>query len=189
MKMFGPLGKFWSASKRHPLAVLLAGLVVGVPIGWFLGSRSTVEQSAISPAKATTYTRLSSVELKNKSAQLVTAIRGLARSYYDEDRRLRRLADENSGKTDSHAERERLRNAWLAESAKLHDMFLDRYNTDFWADAVLLRQAIVAKVGAAPGAQDPILFQHPTNILGIVQVANNLELLGKSLPANEQSKP
>ena len=68
-------------------------------------------------------------------------------------------------------------------------MFLDRYNTEFWADAVLLRQAIVAKVGAAPGAQDPMLFQHPTNILGVVQVANNLELLGKSLPANEQTNP
>ena len=187
--MFGPLGKFWSVSKRYPLVVLLAGLVVGVPIGWFLGSPSTVEQSAISPAKATTYTRLSSVELKNKSAQLVTAIRGLARSYYDEDRVLRRLADENSGKTDSQAERERLRNAWLADSAKLHDMFLDRYNTEFWADAVLLRQAIVAKMGAVPGAQDPMLFQHPTNILGVVQVANSLELLGKSLPANEQTKP
>ena len=165
------------------------GLVVGVPIGWFLGSPSTVEQSAIAPAKATAYTRLSNVELKNKSVQLVTAIRGLARSFYDEDRRLRSLADENSGKTESQAERERIRTAWLAESAKLHDMFLDRYNTDFWADAVLLRQAIVAKVGAAPGAQDPMLFQHPTNILGVVQVANNLELLEKSLPGNEQTKP
>ena len=187
--MFGPIGKFWSISKRHPLVVLLAGLVVGVPIGWFIGSPPTVEQSAISPAKATTYSRLTSVELKNKSAQLVAAIRGLARSYYDEDRRLRTAADDNSGTTDSQAARERLRNAWLAESAKLHDMFLDRYNTEFWADAVLLRQAIVAKVGAAPGAQDPMLFQHPTNILGVVQVANSLELLGKSLPANEQTKP
>ena len=187
--MFGSLGKFWSVAKRHPLVVLLAGLVVGVPIGWFAGSPPTVEQSAISPAKATTYSRLSSVELKNQSAQLVTAIRGLARSYYDEERRLRSLADENSGKTESQAERERIRTAWLADSAKLHDMFLDRYNTEFWADAVLLRQAIVAKVGAAPGAQDPMLFQHPTNILGVVQVANNLELLGKSLPANEQASP
>ena len=68
-------------------------------------------------------------------------------------------------------------------------MFLDRYNTVLWLDAVLLRQAIVAKIGAVPGAQDPMLFQHPTNILGVVQVTNNLDLLGKSLPANEQTKP
>lgn len=187
--MFGPLGKFWRSLKRHPLIVLLGGVVVGVPIGWFLGSRSTVEQISISPVKATTYTTLSSEELKNKSAQLVTAIRGLARSYYDEDNRMQTAADENSGKTDSQAERQRLRKAWLTESAKLHDMFIDRYKTNFWADALLLREAIVAKVGGAPGAQNPILFQHPTNILGVVQIANSLELLGKALSANEQTKP
>jgi hypothetical protein len=187
--MFGLLGKFWRSLKRHPLVLLLAGVVVGVPVGWFLGSRSTVEQISISSAKATTYTRLSSEELKNKSAQLVTAIRGLARSYYDEDNRLRAAADVSSGKTDSSAERERLRNAWLAESAQLHDLFMDRYTSNFWADALLLREAIVAKVGGVPGAQNPNLFQHPTNILGVVQVANSLELLGKALSANERTKP
>jgi hypothetical protein len=95
---------------------------------------------------------------------------------------MRTAADGNSGKTDSQAERERLRQAWIAESAKLHDAFMDRYKTNFWADALLLREAIVAKVGGAPGAHNPILFQHPTNILGVEQVANSLNLLGKSLP-------
>lgn len=169
--------------------LLLGGLVVGVPIGWFLGSKSAPEPISIPPAKATTYTTLSNEELKNKSAQLVTAIRSLARSFNDEDNRLRAVADENSGKTDSQAERERIRQAWIAESAKLHGMFLDRYRTNFWADALLLRKAIVAKVGGAPGAQNPILFQHPTNILGVEQVANSLDLLGKALSTNEQTKP
>jgi len=187
--MFGPLGKFWRSLKRHPLVLLLSGALLGVPIGWFFGSRSTVEKISIPPAKATTSTALSSEELKNKSAQLVTAIRGLARSYYDEDIRLRTAADENSGKTDSPAERERLRKAWLADSAKLHDKFMDRYKTNFWADALLLREAIVAKVGKVPGAQNPNLFQHPTNILGVEQVANSLDLLGRALPANAQTKP
>jgi len=187
--MFGPLGKFWRSLKRHSLVLLLVGAVVGVPIGWFLGSRSTVEQISIPPAKATTSTTLSSEELKSKSAQLVTAIRGLARSYYDEDNRMRTAADENSAKTDSQAERERLRKAWLADSAKLHDRFMDRYKTNYWADALLLREAIVAKVGGVPGSQNAILFQHPTNILGVEQVANSLDLLGRALSANEQRKP
>ena len=112
----------------------------------------------------------------------MTAIRSLVRSYHDEDNRMRSAADESSGKTDSQAERERLRKTWLDDSAKLHDGFMDRYKANFWADALLLRQAIVAKVGGVPGAQNPILFQHPTNILGVEQVANGLELLGKSLP-------
>jgi len=187
--MFGPVGKFCQSLKRYPLVLLLSGLVVGILIGWFIGPGSPPEQIPIPPAKATTYTTLSNDELKNKSAQLVTAIRSLTRSYYDEDSRLRSAADESSGKTDSQAERERIRKTWLVDSAKSHDAYLDRYKTNFWADALLLREAIVAKVGGAPGAQNPILFQHPTNILGVEQVANSLELLGKSLPANAPPNP
>ena len=37
-------------------------------------------------------------------------------------------------------------------------------------------------LNSVPGAQNPVLFQQPTNILSIEQVANSLELLGKSLP-------
>ncbi len=169
--------------------LLIAGLVGGIPIGWFFGSRSAVEKISLPPAKATTYTTLSNDELKIKSAQLVTAIRSLTRSYYDEDSRLRSAADESSGKTDSQTERERIRKTWLVDSAKSHDEYLDRYKTNFWADALLLREAIVAKVGGVPGAQNPMLFQHPTNILGVEQVANSLELLGKSLPAKYPPNP
>jgi hypothetical protein len=187
--MLNTLRKFWHSLRRYPVALLLAGLIAGVPIGWFLGLKPAVEQVSIPAAKATAYTALSDEELKNKSAQLASAIRGLTQSYYQEDDRLRMTADENSGKTTSQAERDRIRKTWIDESAKLHDMFLDRYKTRHWADAILLRQAIVAKVGGAPGAHNPILFEHPTNILGIEQVANSLELLGKSLPTKEQPKP
>ena len=85
--MINPLGKFWHLFERYPLVLLVGGLVAGIPIGWFLGPKSTPEQISLPPAKATTYTTLSNEELKNKSAQLVIAIRGLARSYYDEDNR------------------------------------------------------------------------------------------------------
>jgi len=187
--MPGPVGKIWHSLKRYPLVLLLSGLVVGIPIGWFIGPRSAPEQISIPPAKTTTYMTLSNEELKNRSAQLVTAIRSLTRSYHDEDSRMRSAADESSGKTDSQAERERIRKTWLDDSAKLHDAFMDRYKTNYWADALLLREAIVAKVGGAPGAQNPILFQHPTNILGVEQVANSLDLLEKSLSAKAPPNP
>jgi hypothetical protein len=203
--MFGPLDKFWRSLKRRPLALLLSGALVGVPIGWFFGSRSTVEKISIPPAKATTSTTFPSEEptakattttapsrdeLKTESAKLVTAIRGLARSYYDEENRLRTAADEKSAKTDLQSDRDNIRRKWLDDSANLHKDFMDRYQANFWAHAIQLRQAIVAKVGnKVPGAQNPILFQQPTNILGIEQVANSLDLLGRALPANAQTKP
>ena len=176
------LRQLWTLLRRNPLALVFAGLIVGVPIGWFLGAKSAVEKIPIPPAKAASYATLSNEELKNKSAELVSAIRGLTRSFYEEDNRMRITADRNSGSANSQSERERIRRAWVDDSAKLHDIFMDRYKDNFWADAVLLRAAIVARVGGVPGAQNPMLFQHPTNILGIEQVANSLELLGKALP-------
>jgi len=181
-----PSHKPKSESRQFAVILLLAGLTSGISIGWFLGSRSTVEKISLPPAKGTTYTTLSNVELKTKSAQLVTAIRSLARSFYDEDQGLRVAADGKSAESKSKTEQESIRQAWLADSAKLHDKFLDRYKSEYWADALLLREAIVAKVGGVPGAQNAVLFQHPTNILGIEQVANALDLLGKSLPAKTE---
>ena len=182
--MLALLRQPWTLLRRNPVALILAGLVVGVPIGWYLGSKSAVGEFPIPPTKATssTYANLTNEELKDKSVQLASAIRGLARSFYEEDNRMRMIADQNSGSVNSQSERERIRRAWIDDSAKLHDKFMDRYKDNFWADAVLLREAIVAKVGGVPGAQNPMLFQHPTNILGVEQVANSLELLGKSLP-------
>ena len=180
------LRKFWHSLRRYPAVLLLAGLAAGVPIGWLLGAKSGVEKVLIPPEKATAYSNLSNEELKNRSVKLVSAIRDLTRAFYQEDDRLRATADESSGKTTSQVERDRIRKTWLDESDKLHGMFMARYQTNFWADAILLRQAIVSKIGGAPGALNPMLFQHPTNMLGVEQVANSLELLGKSLPAKAQ---
>jgi hypothetical protein len=101
---------------------------------------------------------------------------------------MRVAADEKSAGIKSQAEQERIRKAWIEDSARLHDMFMQRYKDKFWADAVLLRQAIVARVGSVPGAQNPILFEQPTNILGVEQVANSLELLEKSLTKEKHLK-
>jgi hypothetical protein len=180
--MLALLRQLWTLLRRNPIALISVGLVVGVPTGWYLGAKSSVEKIPIPPAKAATYATLSNEELKNKSAQLVSAIRGLTRAFYEEDNRMRVTADQNSGSANLQSERERIRKAWIDDSAKLHDVFMDRYKDNFWADAVLLREVIVARVGGVPGAQNPMLFQHPTNILGIEHVANSLELLGKSLP-------
>jgi hypothetical protein len=171
-----------------PLVPILAGIIIGVPFVCFLRGMAPPEKSAIPPAKTTAYTSLSNEELKNRSAQLVGAIRGLTRSFYEEDNRMRVAADEKSAGVKSQAEQERIRKAWIEDSARLHDMFMQRYKDKFWADAVLVRQAIVARVGSVPGAQNPILFEQPTNILGVEQVANSLELLEKSLTKEKHLK-
>ena len=175
-----------STSRRYSVILLIAGLAGGIPIGWHFGSRSKVEEIQLPPAKTTNYTTFSNEELKNKAAQQVAVIRALVRSYNEEDAELRRSANENSGKAAAQSERDRIRQTWIADSDKLHGKFIDRYKSDLWADALLLREAIAARVGGAPGAQSVILFQHPTNMLGVEQVANALDLLGESLPAKSE---
>jgi len=78
--MLALLRQPWTLLRRNPVALILAGLVVGVPIGWFLGIKPAVEKILIPAAKAPVYATLTNEELKIKSAQLVSAIRGLTRS-------------------------------------------------------------------------------------------------------------
>ena len=163
-------------------ALISVGIILGISVGRFLGQRSRTENPQIAGAKSTAYTSLSNDELKNRSTQLVAAIRGLTRSYYEEDNQMRMAADSKLGDAKSKSEQERIRKNWIEDSAKLHDAFMERYKNKYWADAILLRDAMVARVGSVPGAKNP-LFQYPTNILGVEQVANSLELMSKSLPA------
>jgi hypothetical protein len=171
----------WTLLRRHPIALVSIGFIIGIPIGWFLGAKTAVK-TVILPAKTTAYRNLSNEELKNKVLQLASAIRGLARSFYEDDNRMRISADEKSASAKSQSERDQIRKTWIEDSGKLHNTYLARYEDKFWADAVLLREAVVARVGGVPGARNPIIFEHPTNMLGIEEVANSLELLGKSLP-------
>ncbi len=163
-------------------ALILVGIALGISVGRFLGQRSRIENGPTSAPKSTAYSSLSNEELKSRSAQLVAAIRGLARSFYEEDNQLRKAADAELGDAKSKSEQERIRKNWIEESAKLHDAYMERYKDKYWADAILLRNAMVARIGLVPGAKNP-LFQYPTNILGVEQVANSLELMSKSLPA------
>ena len=175
----------WPIRRRFshsPFLFTLIGIVIGSSATWFVARQPWTEKAIFAPPKKTAYTALSNEELKNRSAQLAAAIHGLARSFYEEDNRLRIAADEKLAGTKSPGEQERLRKAWIDESAKLHDTFMQRYQDNFWEDAVLLRDAILARMGSVAGTRNP-LFQHPTNILGVEQVANSLELMSKSLPA------
>jgi hypothetical protein len=183
------LKKLWRSAGRHPVILLLIGLAVGVPAGWFLGIVMRLDNVRPLPLGPTAYSELSNEELRARSARLVSEIRALVGAFNQEDSRLRFAADENSSRTDSKDEAEKIRRAWLDDSAKLHDGYLDRYKKAYWSEAILLRTAMITRLPAVPGTQNAQLFFYPTNILGVEVVANALELLGKSLPQTAALKP
>jgi hypothetical protein len=175
----------WRAIKAQPLSLFLIGLLAGLIAGWFAGSASSVDRPRGSSTKPTAYTKLSNRELQSRALQLVSQIRDMTSSFDREDSKLRAESDKRMAETKSEQEQNRIRKTWLAESDKLHSAYMEDYNKRFWSDAVLLRDAIAARLPARFGSQNSQLFLFPTNMLGVRQVANSLELLAKSLPEEE----
>ena len=81
------------------------------------------------------------------------------------------------------SEQKRVREQWVKESDVTHDSFMRQYKEKYWADAILVRNELYRRL--PKNFQQPQLsglYQYPTNLLGVEAVADNLELLAKSLP-------
>ena len=56
------------------------------------------------------------------------------------------------------------------------------YKEKYWADAILLRNELYRRLPKKlQQAQLGVIYQYPTNIVGIEVIADNLELLSGSL--------
>ena len=80
-------------------------------------------------------------------------------------------------------EQRKVREQWIRESDAAHDSFMRQYKEKYWADAILLRNELLRRL--PKNLRQPQLsgiYQYPTNVLGVEAIADNLELLAKSLP-------
>jgi hypothetical protein len=159
------------AVTRPNYRLLLIVFLVGVSCG-----------AAPAPDK-TIYSTTSNKELKQKALQLVKSIRELVDSYNKKDREL--MAE--YGKKDQPKlrpdERQGLREQWLKESDAIHDAAMRSYKEQYWADAILLRNELYRRLPNQPNPKDvAMIYQIPTNVLGIGLIADHLELIAKSLP-------
>jgi hypothetical protein len=134
----------------------------------------------------TTYSNTPNKELKIRAFGLVKDVRGLVYSYRKRDGELLSLFDQKNRSGIRADERKGAREQWIRESDAVHDSFMREYKEKYWADAILLRNEMYRRLPKK--LQQPeatILYQHPTNILGVEIVADNLELLAKSLADNK----
>jgi hypothetical protein len=152
--------------------LLLAIFVVGISCG-----------AAPEPDKKTVYSNTSNKELKQKTLSLVKNIRALVDSYNTKDRELMGEYDKKNRPEIRTDDRKAMRQQWLKESDELHDSSMRKYRDTYWADAILLRNELYKRLPKKPNQKDlaPI-YQTPTNILGVRVIADNLELIAKSLP-------
>jgi hypothetical protein len=151
--------------------LLLTIFVVGISCG-----------AAPEPDK-TVYSKTSNKELKEKTLGLVKNIRVLVDSYNQKDRALMAEYDKKNRPEIRTDERKTIREQWLKESDALHDSSMRTYRDNYWSDAILLRNEIYRRLPKKLDQKDlaPI-YQNPTNVLGIQLIADNLELISKSLP-------
>ena len=161
--------------------LLLTILLVGISCG-----------SAPAPDK-TVYSNTSNKELKEKALRLVKNIRELLDSYNKKDRALMAEYDKKDKPEIRIDERKAMREQWLKESDTVHDSAMRYYRDNYWADAILLRNELYRRLQGLPKEPNQTtkklnqtdlapIYQNPTNLLGIQVVADNLELIAKSLP-------
>ena len=131
----------------------------------------------------TIYSNTSNKELKQKTLQLVKNIRELVDSYNTKDRELRTAYEKHDKPKLKIDERKAMRDQWIKASDAAHDAAMRSYKEHYWAEAILLRNELYRRLPNQPNPKDvALIYQIPTNVLGIGVIADHLELMAKSLP-------
>jgi len=154
-----------SGRRERCLSVLVAGLVL---IG--------------AAPERTIYSNTANKELKPRVLHLVNNIRDMVYTYKKQDSELLLAFDKKDGGAVKNEQR-KVREQWIRESDAAHDSFMRQYKEKYWADAILLRNELLRRL--PKNLRQPQLsgiYQYPTNVLGVEAIADNLELLAKSLP-------
>ena len=132
-----------------------------------------------SPAK---YSKLSNKELKSRTLTVVKAVRKLVHSYNEKDRDLTNDFDANYLATRT-TERQSLRDQWRKKIGDAQASAVRDYQQNFASDAALLREELQRRLPKSLQRRDmPKLYSSPANVLALEAVADDLELLAKSLP-------
>ncbi|HEX2243310.1 MAG TPA: hypothetical protein VHK27_08685 [Gammaproteobacteria bacterium] len=121
-------------------------------------------------------------ELKSRALTVVKAVRKLVYSYNEKDRELTNDFDADYLATRT-TERKSLRDQWRKKIGDLEASSVREYRQNFASEATLLREELQKRLPKSPPRRDiPKLYSSPANVLALEVIADELELLAKSLP-------
>jgi hypothetical protein len=159
---------------------LLLGLffVLGVLVGVAITSwRPT------GPSGRMGYRDLSNEDLSEKGLAMARALRALTREMLVADEKLRSRCDGETELAKTEQAKNQLRQSCNGESLKATQNFLAQYEAKYKAEVLILREEMLHRLPELrEKAVPPILASHPTNALGLGEVASTLEVLAKLLP-------
>jgi hypothetical protein len=146
-----------------------------------LGGLTALTSPALA-SESTKHSRLSNKELKSRALTVVKAVRKLVYSYNDKDRDLTSDFDAEYLATRT-TERKSLRDQWHKKVEDAQSSSLRDYRQNYASDAALLREELQRRLPKGLQRRDlPKLYSNPTNVLALELIADDLELLAKSLP-------
>lgn len=144
------------------------------------------ERLGIVVPDANSYERLTNQELAQRSTRLAERVRSLASRHHSEFNRL--TSAPLGGTTEEMNEAFQARSTQLAQA---HFDLMGEYESKYKAEAILLHSEMVSRIPARrtqPSRATHSLFDHPTNGLGLEDVAQELDLLARELPQREAGK-
>ncbi len=146
------------------------------------GGLTAVANLALASESTGKYSKLSNNELKSRALTVVKAIRKLVYSYNEKDRDLTNDFDADYLATRT-TERQSLRDQWRKKIGDLQASSVRDYRQNFASDAALLREELQRRLPKSLQGRDmPKLYSSPANVLALEVIADDLELLAKSLP-------
>ena len=128
------------------------------------------------------YSKIPNKELKSRALTLVKGIRELVHSYSRTDRNLTADFDAEYLATRT-TERQTLRDQWRKKIDEAQGASVRAYQRDFASDATLVREELQRRLPKSLDRRDLLkLYSNPPNVLALEVIADDLELLSKSLP-------
>ena len=129
------------------------------------------------------YRELSNKDLSEKGVAIAHALRAHAREMMAADETLRSRCDRETGLAKTEQAKNQLRQSCNDESLKATQNFLAQYEDKYKAEVLILREEMLHRLPELrQKTVPPILASHPTNALGLEEVASTLEVLAKLLP-------
>jgi hypothetical protein len=146
------------------------------------GVLAALASSALALESTGKYSQLSNKELKSRALTVVKAVRKLVHSYNEKDRDLTNDYDAENLATRT-TERQSLRDQWRKKVDDAQASSLRNYRQNFASDAAVLREELQRRLPKSLQRRDmPKLYSSPENVLALEVIADELELLAKSLP-------
>lgn len=129
------------------------------------------------------YRDLSNEDLSKRGLEMARALRALAREMMAADEQLRSRCDKQDELSQTEQAKNQLRQSCNDESLKAMQNFLVQYDDKYKAEVLILREEMLHRLPELRQKTAPsILASHPTNALGLGEVASSLEVLAKLVP-------